>query len=162
MFLPVRRVSLPARRTPSRSLARADTTSAMMRRLRWRRSDPHQDLVLVSRRTGLGLGLVTSILAANTLFPTIRPVRRRSVARPGNQELIWLKAGPGSGRESRPVPIRSLPPERSTAQRKAPVVGTHHQPMTTKTLSNKDYRGQHPMQFFLHLSTGATGHRPGS
>jgi hypothetical protein len=76
-FLPVRRVSLPARRTPSRSLARADTTSAMMRRLRWRRSDPHQDLVLVSRRTGLGLGLVTPILAANTLFPTIRPVRRR-------------------------------------------------------------------------------------
>jgi hypothetical protein len=77
MFLPVRRVSLPARRTPSRSLAPANTTSAMMRRLRWRRSDPYHDLVLVSLMTGLGPGLVTPILAANTLSPTTRPVRRR-------------------------------------------------------------------------------------
>jgi hypothetical protein len=60
------------------------------------------------------------------------------------------------------VPIRSLPPERSTAQRKAPVVGTHHQPMTRKTLSSEDYRGEHHMQFFRHLSTGAPGNRPGS
>ena len=162
MFLPVRRVSLPARRTPSRSLAPANTTSAMMRRLRWRRSDPHHDLVLVSLRTGLGSGLVTPILAANTLFLTTRPVRRRSVAPPGNQELIWLKAGPGSGRGSRPVPVRSLPPERSTAQRKGPVVGTHHQPMTRKTLSNKDYRGKHHMQLFRRLSTAAPGNRPGN
>jgi hypothetical protein len=77
MFLPVRRVSLPARRIPSRSLAPANTTSAMMRRLRWRRWDPHPDPVLVSRRTGLVSGLVTPILAANTLLPTTRPVPRR-------------------------------------------------------------------------------------
>jgi hypothetical protein len=77
MFLLVRRVFLPARRIPSRSLVPADTTSGVMRRLRWRRSDPHQDLVLVSRRTGLGPGLVTPILAANTLSSTTRPVRRR-------------------------------------------------------------------------------------
>lgn len=84
------------------------------------------------------------------------------MAPPGNQELIWLKAGPGSGRESRPVPIRSLPPERSTAQRKAPVIGTHHPRMTRKTLRSEEYRGQHHTQFFRHLSTGATGNRPGS
>lgn len=154
MFLPVRRGFLPARRTPSRSLARVDTTSAMMRRLRWRRSDPHQDPALVSRRTGLGLGLVTPILAANTLSSMTRPVRRRSVALAGNQELIWLKAGPGSGQGSRPVPIRSLAPERSTASRAAPVIDTHHRRMTRKMLSNEDYRGRHHMVFFRHLSTG--------
>ena len=74
----------------------------MMRRLRWRRWDPHQDPALVSRRTGLGAGLVTAILAANPLLPTTRPVRRRSVALPGNQELIWLKAGLGS-RQGKPA-----------------------------------------------------------
>jgi hypothetical protein len=155
MFLPVRRVSLPAQRTPSRSLAPADTTSAIMRRLQWRHSDPHQDPALVSRQTGQGAGLVTPILAANTLLPTTRPVRRRSVALPGNTELIWLKAGPGSRRGSRPVPIRPLLPERSAAPRGAPVVDTHHRRTTRKTLSSENYRGKHHMQLFHHLSTGA-------
>jgi hypothetical protein len=127
MFLPARRGFGPDRRTLSRSLARADTTSAMMRQLRWRCLDPHPDPALVSRRTGLGCGLVTAILAANTLLPMTRPMRRRSVVPARNPELIWLKAGPGSRRGSRPVPIRSLAPEWSTAPRAAPVVDTHHQ-----------------------------------
>ncbi|MFY9807182.1 MAG: hypothetical protein WAK86_07920, partial [Pseudonocardiaceae bacterium] len=46
-------------------------------------------------------------------------------------------------------------PERSAAPRGAPVVGTHHQPMTRKMLSSEDYRGRHHMLFFRHLSTGA-------
>jgi hypothetical protein len=161
MFLPVRRVSLPAQRTPSRSLARADTTSAMMRRLRWRHSGPHPDPVLVSRRTGQGSGLVTLILPANTLLPTTRPVRRRSVALPGNQELICLKTGPGSRRGNRPVPIRPLLPERSAAPRAAPVVDTHHRRTTRKTLSSENYRGKHHRPFFHHLSTGAQATPPG-
>ena len=31
-----------------------------------------------------------------------------------------------------------------------PVVGTHHQPETRKTLSIENYRGKHHMQFFRH------------
>ena len=48
------------------------------------------------------------------------------------------------------MPIWSLPPERSRCSAGSPVVGTHPQPMTRKTLSSENYRGKHHIQFFRH------------